>query len=375
MLTAKLTKAIRTPHKTWGRWSDRLWQRWDLFKIALLDAIACRRWRFWFYPAYWRYRYQTCLNQIRLVTPPAPVTADFAQRRYITIVPNLYAGIGHQLANWNTALILSRRYQLQFVHHPLAGKWESFLGFGEGEVKYADVISDKSLKCINLPRINANCDRNNCYIRKDDIQGNQILTGIITTAYPGNNVLFHLTFNQNSYDQTPTAPMLREKYWKQRQKRPIAYPFDSSQLNIAVHVRRGDVTEMKQKNTSNWQTRWLSNHYFVTILKTIHQLLPGTPIHIYIYSQGHPEEYEEFNQFQNVTFHLDKDVFQTFHGMVVADILVTSPSSFSYKAGFISTGLKIARYPWWHHIPQNEEWIRSNDQGEFDPTPLLKRFN
>ena len=61
--------------------------------------------------------------------------------------------------------------------------------------------------------------------------------------------------------------------------------------------------------------------------------------------------------------------------MVVADILILSPSSFSYKAGIISRGIKIAKYPWWHEIPNNSEWLRSDEDGNFNPYPILEKYS
>jgi hypothetical protein len=302
-------------------------------------------------------------------------------RRYIAVIPNEWAGIGHKLTVWNAALIFARRYNLQLVHYPLSQGWDDFFGFGEGEVQYSELmvpftqtLKDKSLQLVNLPRTNANDDVVNCnMIRKEDPEGDRVLDGIIDFVHPKNNILFHLQEEQNVYDQTQTADILREKYWARRTKYPIANAFDSCKINIAVHVRRGDVVQWKQDKTANWQARWLDNSYFVNVLIKIKQALQDKPVAIHVYSQGSVDEFEEFKQFPEVVFHLDEDAFQSFHGMVLADILVTSPSDFSYIAGILSQGIKIAKIPYWHFVPQNQEWIHVDDD-RFDLSALIKRF-
>jgi hypothetical protein len=47
----------------------------------------------------------------------------------------------------------------------------------------------------------------------------------------------------------------------------------------------------------------------------------------------------------------------TFHRMATADVLLTSPSSFSFNAGLVNPGIKLARSPWWHEIPQGDGWL------------------
>jgi len=53
-------------------------------------------------------------------------------------------------------------------------------------------------------------------------------------------------------------------------------------------------------------------------------------------------------------FHLNENLFDTFTGLVAAEILVTSRSSFSYSAAILSDG-EIYYQPFWH--PPGEKWI------------------
>jgi hypothetical protein len=65
-------------------------------------------------------------------------------------------------------------------------------------------------------------------------------------------------------------------------------------------------------------------------------------------------DYDEFDK-EGLCFHLNENMFDTFTGLVAADILVTSRSSFSYTAAILSDGI-IYYQPFWH--PPGEKWIR-----------------
>ena len=333
--------------------------------------IERTRFRFWIYPSYWRYflnraldiggarhRNKVCRNQtVHCITSVAPG-----------------AGIGHQLACWNTALIFSLRYNLNFVHHPLHSSgndnWENFLEFGEGELSHCSVVGDNSVKIVNLPRI--------WRIDREDIDGHRIFERIVESERlnASRKILFQLNSDHFAYDQTVTSEVLRKKYWNARAKNPIDSVYREDKLNIACHVRRGDIVreKTKEQDFENLENRWLDNMYFINVINNINEILNEHTVDIHVFSQGSIAEFSEFEELKNVTYHLDLDACLTFHHMATSNILILSPSSFSYKAGMISTGIKIARYPWWHEIPEDSEWIRSSKDGNFSPKPLAERY-
>ncbi|MEQ8755152.1 MAG: hypothetical protein RID09_16770 [Coleofasciculus sp. G1-WW12-02] len=326
--------------------------------------------RFWIYPSYWRYLLAKFLKKLGLWHPESHIKN--IQRRYLTGRPDSLAGMGHQLSNWNAALIYSMKYDLKFVHQPLltAGgyNWEEFFNFGDGEVVYDEIIKDQTVKIVKLPRVR--------WIKEDDY-GQYVIGEIIKSAYPGSHILFQLQSDctaPNVYDHTPSSEILRLKYWNSRAKNPVECNFKDDGLNIACHVRRGDIVTTNDENV-NLRKRWLENSYFIKIVKTITTLLSDKKCYINVFSQGVKENFQDFDQLDNVVYHLDEDQFKTFHSMVVADILILSPSSFSYKAGIISRGIKIAKYPWWHEIPNNSEWLRSDEDGNFNPDPIIERYS
>jgi len=76
------------------------------------------------------------------------------------------------------------------------------------------------------------------------------------------------------------------------------------------------------------------------------------------------DELNDFLELTNVHFFLNHDTKETFNSIVMSDILVLSPSGFSFSAGMISEGAKIFPYPWWHDVPDNHEWCRLDIQSE-----------
>jgi hypothetical protein len=346
----------------------QFWQEPKAIYASFVYHLAHTKFRFWFYPAYWRFFMITLLQHKK--------KEIMTNQRYIAGFPNLGAGIGHQLVNWNSTLILSRKYNLQFVHTSLEKAWEDFLGFGGGEIQYSSLVKEESIQVVNLPRIHSTGDIVNFNtVLKEDPAGDKVFDGIINLAYLKSNVLFCLQGDQKLYDQTVTADYLRDKYWNQRSKNPMKSSFDCTRVNIAVHVRRGDVVQWKKDKVGNYQARYVDNLYFINILKQIMKTLQGKPISIHLYSQGELAQFSDFKVFTEMIFHIDEDVFQTFHDMVCSDILVMSPSDFSYMAGIISKGTKIAKFPFWHHIPENYEWIHANNHGEFNSNTLSQTFN
>ena len=171
VFSANVLKAIKDPNKM----CRYLWRHFQAYFVKKRSK-SC-----WTYPAYWKYRLKVPIRSKSKLIQEIPDFSDINKKRFITIVPNQVAGIGHQLANWNTALILSHKYNLTFIHHPFApnsGNWEDFLGFGEEEAKYNVAINDKSIKRVNVPLINLENEKERAFFNK-----------IITSIYPDNNIL------------------------------------------------------------------------------------------------------------------------------------------------------------------------------------------
>ena len=100
---------------------------------------------------------------------------------------------------------------------------------------------------------------------------------------------------------------------------------NGSIFEIAVHVRRGDVTPCKYKD------RYLPNsHYLALIDKYIARTPHSKEPHVTIYSESKSFEPWSEMQARNFSFSVDTALSEAWKGMISGDVLIMSKSSFSY---------------------------------------------
>lgn len=286
-------------------------------------------------------------------------------------------GIGHQFLNWVVAWSLANRYDLEFVHAPFCGDflepqidvavkhWEKFLGFGAGEIREHQ-LSD--VRRVQLPLLSwgkDNWDTIDC--------DNPIWKDTIKRYKNDENVLLECAKNQFMRIDWPylQSQTLKEKYWKAREDNPpIPIVFDKNKMNVAIHIRRGDVSP-----NSRAKARWVPNSVYVTIINQIRELC-GDHALFHIYSDGVLNQLQEIAGMPDVVMHLRKDIFSTFHHMVIADILVTGQSSLSSLAGYLCDNIKVVRpwAPFWERFPDGEKFIIVNPDGKFNIEELHSMY-
>lgn len=271
---------------------------------------------------------------------------------YIGAVPHYRTGIGHILAEWNTGLLWSQKLGLNFAHCPLRHPWNEFFGF-HGFEEYSTLCKNPNVRRIMLPPI------------PNDIppQESPVIKKIIGYYTQKTPCLFQLYFGQNSYRHDETSHILQEKYFLRRQTAPIPEHRTPDRVNVSVHVRRRNAEDMSNPAVHDprgevYKSRYRESDFFMTTCQHIEYSIGAGNVHFNIFSQGSPSDFKGFEKLSNTSFFLNTDVLETFHNIVTGDILVLSPSSFSFKAGMISKGLKIAAEPWWHYLPDNSEWCR-----------------
>jgi hypothetical protein len=112
--------------------------------------------------------------------------------------------------------------------------------------------------------------------------------------------------------------------------RQVIFPrkilFDKDAINIAIHIRRNDVTKEK------YPKRYVPTKFYVKLADELQQLYKNSKIHIFTDERN----LEEFKEIKYAKIHSNIDVFESFYNLSKADILVTAPSSFSILAGLYS---------------------------------------
>jgi hypothetical protein len=125
--------------------------------------------------------------------------------------------------------------------------------------------------------------------------------------------------------------------------------FKNNKTNVSIHIRRDNPHDMGKAG----ERIITPNSYYLNIINEIRSNNKDKELQFHIYSQGNINNFSEFIS-DDTVFHINENIIDTFTGLVAADILITSPSSFSYTAALISDG-KIYYKKFWHKPKDN--WI------------------
>jgi hypothetical protein len=152
--------------------------------------------------------------------------------------------------------------------------------------------------------------------------------------------------NINAYLMSPSLKNIKLNFWKNKERNH----FKNDRLNVAVHIRTNNKVDIQLE-----RFRVSRLQYYFNIINNIRQKYRNSkklPL-FHIYSQNKLHDYKLYNN-NDIYYHLNENMFDSFIGMVAADILVTSKSSYSYIAAILSDG-EIYYNPFWH--PPKNSWI------------------
>ena len=275
------------------------------------------------------------------------------ERLYLGARPNPGAGIGHQMANWIAGYWWAKQFGLKFAHSPFPSPaWERFLGFGEHEATVRQLSSGQGYEVVEIPPFT-----------ESSKQERELIENIIS-SYQGRKVVFLFGRDQPYRDQIGVIDDLQKKFHQAPARQDDKLVFTKDRFNIAVHVRRGDIVAGQKTGNANHQMRWQDNEYFRKVLgNVLAALVTDKPIAIYLFSQGLPEDFSDFGDFENIRLCLDMGAQDSFLHMVFADLLITSKSSFSYKPALLSKGIRVCPRDFWHVYPDDREWIMAESDG------------
>jgi hypothetical protein len=160
------------------------------------------------------------------------------------------------------------------------------------------------------------------------------------------DIIKKFEINIDKYLQSNSLKKIKEYFWENK-KRDF---FKNDKLNIAVHIRRPNCNDNRIYGTNT------SIEFYFNIIRDIKEKYANhkKQLLFHIYSQNELTDYDTFDK-NNLQFHLNENLLDTFVGMVAADILITSASSLSYSAAILSDGI-IYYHPFWH--PPSQSWIR-----------------
>jgi hypothetical protein len=172
------------------------------------------------------------------------------------------------------------------------------------------------------------------------------------------DVFNYIERNIDACMKSKSMMRIKEHYWNNKNRnaeRLRLFRITSSSASaythhLAVHMRRPNCDDTRP----NGGEEYTNEYYIQSILKirgTYMKYDPNNRIQFHIYSQGKPEKFANLCEHpilgKDVMMHLDDNTEDTFVGMTLADILVTSASSYSYVAAFLSDG-DIYYTDFWH---------------------------
>jgi hypothetical protein len=264
------------------------------------------------------------------------------------------------MANWIAGYWFARQLKLNFAHTPFSQeRWEYFLGFGEHEITTAELIHTRGYHKVVLPLF-------------DEFSGGQLsFVQDIIHSYRDQRVVFVAEQDQSFRDHFLIMEDLKNKFYTAPARKSDRLIYSRNTLNIAIHIRRGDVAPKSQTKNTNFSMRWQDSSYFINLLSTVLPIIQK-PVALYLFSQADPGEFREFEKFKNIHFCTNMEPQDTFLHLVHADILMTSKSSFSYKPALLNNGIKICPRNFWHGYPETDDWILAEEDGTFDAGRLIK---
>jgi hypothetical protein len=154
---------------------------------------------------------------------------------------------------------------------------------------------------------------------------------------------------------------------------------------IAIHIRRGDVSPCDKDG--DVASRYLPNQHYLRLLDHYYRYAPvitgaGTTLQeqqqsqVIVYSQS--ESFESWSDFasacsqHNCTLRLDTDILEVWRGLLTADTLILSKSSFSLVAGLLSSAAQVVYTPFWHQPLAN--WTVISRELEMETLRDLERI-
>lgn len=135
--------------------------------------------------------------------------------------------------------------------------------------------------------------------------------------------------------------------------------FDRNYRNVVIHIRRCSlnsnidipehhdgikVKELSVDELASTTVRFTSDEYYLSVIN--HFRNDGIPCKFHILSEGKKEDFSKYTG-DDIVFHLNESLWDSYIYMVMADILVLSKSSFSYAAALLNENIVVYK-PFWH---------------------------
>ena len=306
--------------------------------------------------------------------------------RFLIDYDNPDAGMGHSMGFINRGVKIALRNQLQFAYaeeqlrkssssewkwrlkqglralrgarrnetHNIGNDLNRMLNLAQrlpGRSAIEKRVRSGELTLINLPPFELHIPSN---AQEDDLVYKSVDHFI--QSHPEPNTVFKLSNNRSGdYEYAATQDWFRDAYSRARVEDSFALQYQPDHINVAVHIRRGDL--LPDRQFSDLSSRMLPDRWYIEILNII-AAQANTPLSIHIFSEGKNGLYQSekgvhfsWSDFyagtgHRVTEHIDTPFLDTVHHLLHADVLVGSKSGMTHLAGMLGNQIKLVPTMW-----------------------------
>jgi hypothetical protein len=260
------------------------------------------------------------------------------------------------MKNWHDGALLALLFNLTLAHQTFPNpqtsahggqaffkRWNEFLDWNRNEHSLLEITRNYNLTVIDLPTQEDNAEGETWHLHPNMLTAYSGLRQLMILHQDKCHVLFRQKQDQWSWHVNRLKWASVGKYAQvSRPTSNIGEAYAADVVNIAVHIRRGDVT--KTNHTNKFQ----SNGWFKSVVSLICKSLPGLKKQVHIFSQAGKEEFDDIilsdaladtcgaPRGAAVRYMDDMSDIQTFDHFVNADILVLSESGLSKMAALLS---------------------------------------
>ena len=177
----------------------------------------------------------------------------------------------------------------------------------------------------------------------------------------GQPVLYSVKYPKNILDAQPG-------WWNSQRHvlRAVYFSTPKPDLSHMLIANRTNVVALQRRYNKLHDDRCsiLPNEYYTSVMRIVQHRYPNAAFHVLSQSNMmqpfsnrerqncsdlSDEQFEDFERFGNTSVHLDLSVQATVHMMMMADVLITSISSFSYAASVHTVDLgQVYAIQFWH---------------------------
>jgi hypothetical protein len=276
-------------------------------------------------------------------------------------------GIGGQLVKWLSAKAFADQCELVFIHTPFAVNphshdidWEELLAFGYGECSRND-RAIAALPCLTLPAFEHK--KGKLHTLGVQIDEKRVAENINTLRRNCDFVVL-LQPPVIRHDLTTLGPLLQKKLDNFTSR--LDHVLDSDALNIAVHIRRGDVKDIFNRRLEGWEYRWFNHCFYLNLIRLATEVACTSNWRLTVFTDGLREDIEFINELPEHRFYGRNENLSaavTFQSMMMADVLIMGASSFSYLAAIASSAVVLTKANWVHETGTCRNWICADSNG------------